>query len=113
NSLMELRMRDDLSGFEIAPGLAESHEQPDPQTYTFTLAPSIATHDKPPTNGRLLTAEDVVENLRLIASAPENVRSRFIRAFNFEGYESIDAIDERTVQIKFSTPFSPFLTYVA
>jgi peptide/nickel transport system substrate-binding protein len=113
NSLLEMRMKPDLTGFDITPGLADKHEQPDQLTYTFTLAPDIKTHNKAPLDGRALTAEDVVANLQLIAAPPKDVASRFIRSFNFEGYESITAIDERTVQVKFKTPFSPFLTYIA
>ncbi len=113
NTLLQMRMKPDLTGFTIEPSLADKHEQPDQLTYTFTLAPEIKTHNKAPLNGRPLTAEDVAANLQLIASPPKDVASQFIRAFNFEGYDSITAIDARTVQVKFKTPFSPFLTYIA
>jgi peptide/nickel transport system substrate-binding protein len=113
NSLLQMRMKPDLTGFEIQPGLADSHEQPDQLTYTFKLAPDIKTHNKAPLNGRALTAEDVVANLQLIASPPKDVAAQFIRSFNFEGHDSITAIDAQTVQVKFKTPFSPFLTYIA
>ncbi|MGE0598207.1 MAG: ABC transporter substrate-binding protein [Dehalococcoidia bacterium] len=113
NSLLEMRMKPDLTGFDIKPALAEIPEQPDELTYTFKLVPNIKTHNKAPLNGRALTAEDAVANMQLIAAAPKEVASRFIRAFNFEGYDSITAIDETTAQIKFKTPFAPFLTYIA
>lgn len=113
NSVLQLRMKPDLSGFEIKPDLADKYETPDQLTYTFQLAPNIKTHNKEPLNGRSLTAEDVVANLKLIASPPKDVASLFIRSFNFEGYDSVTAIDAQTVQVKFKTPFSPFLTYIA
>lgn len=113
DSVMQLRMKPDLTGFTVEPGLADSVETPDELTYTFRLAPDIRTHNKAPLNGRPLTAEDVVANLELIANPPGEIAARFIRSFNFEGYDSIEAIDEQTVQIRFKTPFSPFLTYIA
>ena len=46
----------------ITGSLAESWEQPDPNTYIFHIRQGVHWHDKAPMNGKELTAEDVVFN---------------------------------------------------
>src|SRR5216117_4098103 len=43
----------------IEPDLAESWTQPNETTYVFKLRKGVRWHNKPPVNGRELTAEDV------------------------------------------------------
>ena len=45
--------------FAVEPDLAERWEQPDDTTYIFHLRKGVRWHNKPPVNGRELTAEDV------------------------------------------------------
>ena len=48
--------------------LAESWENPDPLTYIYTIRDNVFFHDKPPVNGRQLTADDMAANYeRLLA----------------------------------------------
>ena len=42
--------------------LAESWENPDPLTYIYKLHDNVLFHDKPPVNGRKLTADDMAWN---------------------------------------------------
>ena len=42
--------------------LAESWDQPDPTTYVFHIRQGVHWHDKPPMNGRELTAKDIEYN---------------------------------------------------
>jgi peptide/nickel transport system substrate-binding protein len=43
----------------VEPDLAESWSQPNDRTYVFKLRKGVRWHNKPPVNGRELTAEDV------------------------------------------------------
>src|SRR5262245_14879452 len=44
----------------VEPHLAESWERPDDLTYVFKLRKGVRFHNKPPVNGREVTADDVV-----------------------------------------------------
>ena len=46
----------------VKPHLAESYETPDPLTIIFHLRKGVRWHNKPPMNGRELTADDIVVN---------------------------------------------------
>ena len=48
----------------VAGMLAESWEQPDPETIVFHLRQGVRWHDIPPVNGREFVADDVVYTLR-------------------------------------------------
>ena len=48
--------------FAIRGALAEGWEQSDPLTYTFYIRKGVHFHDKPPANGRELTAKDIEWN---------------------------------------------------
>src|SRR5215510_1664138 len=45
--------------FAVEPDLAERWETPDDTTYVFHLRKGVRWHNKPPVNGRELTADDV------------------------------------------------------
>lgn len=83
-------------------GLAASYEQPDAQTYTFALKPDVKFHNKPPINGRTLTAADVVDTFaRLKAGGREvNITPQL---------DSVTAVDDTHVQFKLKAPYAPFL----
>ena len=87
----------------IRGSLAESWEQPDPNTYIFHLRKGVHWHDKAPMNGRELTAEDVVFNWHRMmgmgefAEAGGSPHQGQITAIPFE---SITATDRYTVVFK-------------
>jgi len=53
----------DLTTYEVIPELGAKWEQPSPTEYLFTLQPNVKFQNKPPVNGRLMTADDVVWSL--------------------------------------------------
>ena len=87
----------------IRGSLAESWEQPDPNTYIFHLRKGVHWHDKAPMNGRELTADDVVFNWHRMmgigefAEAGGSPHQGQITAIPFE---SITATDRYTVVFK-------------
>ncbi|HTE85725.1 MAG TPA: ABC transporter substrate-binding protein, partial [Dehalococcoidia bacterium] len=63
--------------------------------YLFHLQPGVKWHNKPPANGRVLTADDVVFSLeRLRTKDP-----RFINASLLDSADKIEAVDKGTVRI--------------
>ena len=81
--------------------LAESWETPDPLTYIFHIRQGVHWHDKPPMNGRELTADDVVYTFQR-----NNVLGDFTEdpgvpsaAFTLP-WESVEATDKYTVVMK-------------
>jgi len=75
--------------------LAESWEIPDPGTIVFRVRKGVHFHDKPPTNGREMTADDVVFSLKRLWDLPT-----YFRTNAPDGIESITAPDKWTVVIK-------------
>ena len=91
----------------VEPELAESWDMPNDTTYVFHLHKGIKWENKPPVNGRELTAEDVKYTYeRIDASRPTKV-------YIIDAIKSIDVIDKYTVQFTTKTPYAPFLTGVA
>ena len=76
--------------------VAESWEQPDPNTIVYHIRKGIYWHSKPPVNGRELTAHDVVWSIERAFEVPESAWNGVIP----EGIESITAPDKWTVVLK-------------
>ena len=78
--------------------LAESWSQPDPLTYVVNVRQGVRWHDKPPMNGRELTAQDVEFNYHRITGMGSGFTepSEFIANLNLP-FESITATDDSTV----------------
>ena len=53
--------------YALTGAVAESWEQPDPTTYVFHIRSGIHWHDKPPVNGRELTATDAEYSFQRIS----------------------------------------------
>jgi peptide/nickel transport system substrate-binding protein len=79
-------------------------EQPDDVTYVFTLKDNVAYHDKPPMNGRLMTAQDVKATWDWFKEGSQNKAGWNLVIDQFE------ATDEKTIKIVLKNPFAPFLT---
>ncbi|QQA41741.1 ABC transporter substrate-binding protein [Pelagovum pacificum] len=88
---------------EPVPDLAESWESPDPQTVVFKLREGLTFSDGSP-----LTAEDVVFTFSTITDPDFNAPQRTL----YEPIESVEAIDETTVQFNLSTPYAPLMSYL-
>jgi peptide/nickel transport system substrate-binding protein len=74
-------------------------------TYTFKLNPAAKFQNKPPTNGRQVTAEDVKLSFERIKAL--GVLSP--RSGNYVNVDSITAIDATTVQFKLKSPQADLL----
>jgi peptide/nickel transport system substrate-binding protein len=92
--------------FTILPDLAEKWEYQNTTTLVFTLRKGIKFHNKPPVNGREVTAEDVKYSLERF-KAKSGFRSRF------DEVQSIDVVDRHTVRITLKDPFAPLLNHLA
>ncbi len=72
--------------------LAARWEQPDAQTIVFHLDPAARWHDKPPLNGRPLTADDVVVHFhRTLALAQEGNAPLAQRYHDYSSVASVDS----------------------
>jgi len=88
-------------GLQIMPGLAYDYEvSEDELTYTFYLHEGVMFH-----NGEEMTADDVVYSFNTMLDSPI--------AGNFDVLESVEAIDDYTVQMVTSEVSGPFLMNVA
>lgn len=86
------------------PVLAESWENPDPQTYTFKLRKGVKFH-----NGRELKASDVKYSFERIL----NPDSKSPWASRISFIDSIETPDDYTVTFHLKTPFGPFLSTIS
>jgi ABC-type transport system substrate-binding protein len=82
--------------------LAEKWEvSPDGKTYTFHLRPEAKWHNKPPMNGRAVTAQDVAWSFeRFMKVSPQKT--------TFEQVAEVSATNERTVVFKLKDVYAPF-----
>ncbi len=86
----------DFQTLEFAPGLAQSWEFTDPQTLVFNLQQGVTFHDGTP-----FDAEAVAYNVNRVQNHPN---SKVVT--ELEAVESVDVIDEHTVQFNLSRPDS-------
>ena len=90
----------------ILPDVAEKWEWTNPTTVVFTLRRGVRFHQKPPVNGREVTAEDVKYSL-------ERFRARSALGLRLEPVQSIDVVDRQTVRISLKEPYAPLLNHLA
>jgi peptide/nickel transport system substrate-binding protein len=89
-----------LTSYEIQPELAQKWEQPSPTEYLFHLQPGVKWQNKPPVNGRTLTADDVLWSMeRARTNDPKFLSRSFL-----SGIDQIQAPDQATVRITTKTP---------
>src|SRR6267378_4723766 len=93
--------------FSILPDLAEKWTvSKDGTLYTFHLRKGVHFHNKPPVNGREVSAEDVKYSLERFMAKP-SFRDRF------EPVQAVDVVDRYTVRITLKEPYAPFLNHLA
>ena len=93
--------------------LAESWEQPDPLTIIFKIRQGVHWHDKPPMNGRELTADDVVYTFQrnvVLGDFTERPLQTY-ELINLP-WQSIEASDKYTVVFKLTEPYLNALTAI-
>jgi peptide/nickel transport system substrate-binding protein len=91
----------------IEPDLAESWIQANDTTYIFKLRKGARWHNKPPVNGREVTAEDVKYTYERFMS-PTNPNRGLL-----EQVEKIEAVDKYTVKFTTKEPFAWLLEALA
>lgn len=98
-------------GTELQPELVASYEIPgDGSEIILKVRQGVRWHQKPPTNGRALDAEDVAFNINRIAGKlnPNEV-ARFQRRTTLFGLDRAEVVDGSTVRVKLERPVSTFL----
>jgi peptide/nickel transport system substrate-binding protein len=94
--------------FPIEGDLAESWSQPNETTYVFKLRKGVRWHNKPPVNGRELTADDVVYTVDRFLTLKGNAN-----AYMLASVAKVEAVDKHTVKFTLKEPFSWFLDVLA
>src|SRR5499427_1090402 len=92
----------------IEPDLAESWSQPNDTTFVFKLRKGVRWHNRPPVNGRELTAEDVKYTFERFLTVTGNV-SRFM----LDRVERIEVTGRYTLKFVLKAPFAWFLDMLA
>ena len=95
--------------------LCESWERTEPTTYVFHIRQGIYWHDKPPTSGRELTADDVAFSIKHVIFTPTSFLYG-VHSPTDEWFESIEATDKYTVVVKIhylKNPFGSFADHMA
>ena len=102
------------AGSSVVPGtqpveadLAESWERQGDTAYVFKLKKGVRFHNKPPVNGRELTAEDVKFTYERFLASPNPNRG------TLEAIDKIEAVDKYTVKFTLKEPFAWFVDALA
>jgi len=103
------------AGPGVAPGtlaiegdLAESWTQPNETTYVFKLRRGVRWHNKPPVNGRELTAEDVRYTVERFLTVKGNANAYMLRSV-----DKVEPLDKYTAKFTLKEPFAWFLDMLA
>jgi peptide/nickel transport system substrate-binding protein len=94
------------SDFTVVPDLAEKWESLSPTVIEFTLRKGVKFHNKPPVNGREVTAEDAKYSI-------ERFKSRSAFRARFDVVQAIDVVNRYTLRVTLKEPFAPFLNHLA
>ena len=92
--------------FTVVPDLAEKWEYKSPTVVVFTLRKGVKFHNKPPVNGREVTAEDAKYSM-------ERFKAKSAFRARFDVIQAIDVVDRHTLQVTLKEPFAPFLNHLA
>jgi peptide/nickel transport system substrate-binding protein len=94
--------------YPIEADLAESWTQPNETTYVFKLKKGVRWHNKPPVNGRELTADDVKYTYERFLTVKGNPNRPVM-----ESVDKIDVLDKHTVRFTLKEPNAWFLDMLA
>ncbi|HSE93500.1 MAG TPA: ABC transporter substrate-binding protein [Methylomirabilota bacterium] len=92
--------------FSIVGDLAEKWEYKAPTVIDFTLRKGVKFHNKPPVNGREVTAEDAKYSIERF------MKKSAFRA-RFDVVQSVDVVDRHTLRVTLKEPSAPFLNHLA
>jgi peptide/nickel transport system substrate-binding protein len=107
----DVAIRADGPKWELSPSLVQQWEIPgDGSELVLKLRPGVKFHNRPPTNGRELTGEDIAFNIMRISGKldPQNA-ARYQRASNLLALNRAEAVDKSTVRVTLDQPNSAFL----
>jgi peptide/nickel transport system substrate-binding protein len=90
----------DLRSYQVQPELAKSWEQPSKTEYLFHLQSGVKWQNKPPANGRPLTADDILYSLERARTDDPRFTSRSLLAL----VDKIEAPDAQTIRISTKVP---------
>jgi peptide/nickel transport system substrate-binding protein len=93
----------------LEPELAQKWEQPSQTEYVFHLQPGVKWQNKPPVNGRTLTAEDILYSLGRVRSDDPHFLYRSL----LEGVDKLDAPDPATIRVTLKSPDVVMLSKLA
>jgi len=94
--------------FTLEGDLAESWTQPNDTTYIFKLRKGVRWHNKPPVNGRELTADDVKYTFDRFVNEKGNAYRSMMAAL-----DKVEVVDKYTVKMTLREPYVWFLDMVA
>jgi peptide/nickel transport system substrate-binding protein len=94
--------------FALEGDLAESWSQANETTWIFKLHRGVRWHNKPPVNGRELTAEDVQYSVERFLTVKGNPSAYMLRAV-----DKVEVVDRYTVKFLLKEPFAWFLDVLA
>ncbi len=94
---------------QIVPDLGQKWEQRSPTEFVFTIAPNVKFHNKPPANGRAMTANDVAFSL----NRNRTNEARFINRSFLASVDKIEAVDNTTLRITTNGPDATLLASLA
>ncbi|HEY7801377.1 MAG TPA: ABC transporter substrate-binding protein, partial [Dehalococcoidia bacterium] len=86
--------------------LASKFENPDPQTFTFTLQPGAKWQNVPPLSGRAVTPDDVVKSFDYYRARPD-------KGVNLAQVDTVTAVGTDQVQFKLKKAFGPFTIVIS
>ena len=94
--------------FPLEGDLAESWQQTSDTTSVFRLRRGVRFHNKPPVNGRELTAEDVRFSIERLRTAPGAGNAAMLRPV-----DRVEAVDRYTLKLTTKEPFAWLLDMLA
>ena len=94
--------------FPLEGDLAESWSQPNETTYIFKLRKGVKWQNKPPVNGRELTADDVKYTFDRFVNEKGNANRAMMAAL-----DKVEVVDKYTVKFTLKEPYVWFLDMVS
>jgi peptide/nickel transport system substrate-binding protein len=94
--------------YPVEPDLAESWTQSNDTTYIFKLKKGVRWHNKPPVNGRELTADDIKYTYERFLTITGNPNKPVL-----EYVDKIEAVDKYTVKFTLKEPNAWFIDLLA
>jgi peptide/nickel transport system substrate-binding protein len=106
----------DFSKAKLEGYFAQSWEQPDKNTYVFTLRDKLFWHNKPPVNGRAATVADMkahIERNKAGKLKDGSADANFYRQPLFGVVDKVETVDEKRIKVTMSKPWPFFLNTLA